>query len=479
MHYRRGQLSLELLLLSGIVVILVSGLVVWASGLLQFSSRDYNKTLAFSIAEAGIEYYRWHLAHSAQDFWDGNSSSTPGPYVHDYKNEAGNVVGSFALNITPPDVGSTVVKIRSTGRVNADPTVEKIIEVRLQFPTLINFAVVVNGNVRIGTGTEVFGPIMANGGVHFDGIAHNTVQSALTTYNDPDINKTEWAVWTANPPADPQPPTPYGPQPDVFLAGRAIGVPAIDFPGITQNLATIKSLAQASGTYYGPSGAFGYDLALATSGLYSLYRVTALAPGPNSCTNTSNEPGWGIWSIQNETLYATGTIPSGGVIFTEDDLWVRGQVDHKRVTIAAGRFPDNPDTRANITVNNSTRYTNYDGIDVIAMIAQNDFNVGLYSEDILRIDGVLVAQNGRVKRPYYAPPNLQSNSEKCGPTVIRQRITLYGSIISNILYGLGFEDSAGYQERIIIYDSNLLYNSPPAFPKLGDQYTLVSWDEVK
>src|SRR4051812_45558191 len=46
---------------------------------------------AFNIAEAGINYYLWHLAHNASDFKDGLSTpATPdanlgyGPYVHQY-----------------------------------------------------------------------------------------------------------------------------------------------------------------------------------------------------------------------------------------------------------------------------------------------------------------------------------------------------------------------------------------------------------
>ena len=101
------------------------------------------------------------------------------------------------------------------------------------------------------------------------------------------------------------------------------------------------------------------------------------------------------------------------------------------------------------------------------------------SDDVLRIDGAIIAQNGRTGRFYYAPPNLQSNAQKCGNTVLRQKITLYGAIVSDLRYGFGYTDGTGYQERDIIYDSNLLFNAPPSFPLTTDQYTLVSWTEVQ
>jgi Tfp pilus assembly protein PilX len=48
---------------------------------------------AFNIAEAGINYYLWHMAYDGTDFKDGQSTPTTpnptlgyGPYVLQYKN---------------------------------------------------------------------------------------------------------------------------------------------------------------------------------------------------------------------------------------------------------------------------------------------------------------------------------------------------------------------------------------------------------
>ena len=474
----QGQLSLELILFSTMAVILISGFVSLAASFVQLSVRSLNKLQAFAIAESGIEYYRWHLAHAPADYEDGTGHA--GPYTHNYFDKDGRFLGSFTLTITPPPSGSTVVTIQSAGKVLADSSIEKIIKVQLGKQSFAKFAVLADDVMRFGTGTEIFGPIFSNNGIRFDGLAHNIVESAVESYDDPDHSgPDEFGVHTHVPPVDPLPPAAVPSRPDVFMAGRNFPVPAADFTQITQTLSSLKSLAQASGTYFASSSAYGYDLALATSGIYSMYKVTALAQLPNGCTNMSNQPDWGVWSVGAETLVATGTIPQGGVVFVEDDVWVRGQVNGKRLTIGAGRFPDNESTRANITINSSTLYTNYNGSDTLAFIAQNNFNVGLFSEDILRIDGAIVAQNGRVGRFYYAPPNLQSQTEKCGDTVFRQEITLYGSINSNERYGFGYTDSTGYQERNIIYDSNLLYNPPPNFPLTTDQYSPVSWTEIQ
>ncbi len=475
---RTAQIAIEMLFLAAIVVTVIAGFVSLAGAFLQISVRSQNKLQAFAIAEAGIEYYQWHLEYAPTDYEDGTGH--PGPYVHDYYDANGNKIGQFTLTITPPPTGSTVVTIESEGTVLADSSIAKIIKVQVSVSSLLNYSMVANNNLLIGSGTVTYGTLFSNGGIEFNGLAEGPVESAVSTWSDPNnANKTEWSVYTTLPPADPQPPTAEPSRPDVFTAGRFFPLPAADFSGITENLATLKTVAQASGTYYGPSGAYGYELQLATSGIYSMYKVTSLVPPPNGCTNTSNVPGWGIWSVGTETLVATGTIPDYGVIFSEDDLWVKGQIDNEHLTVAAGRFPANPSTYANITINSSTLYTNYNGNDTLAYVAQNNFNVGLYSENILRIDGAIVAQNGRVGRFYYSPPNNQNNSNKCGPTAIRQEITLYGDLITAGQYGFGFDDGTGYQQKNIIYDTNLLYNPPPDLGIGAGGYSLISWQEVQ
>jgi hypothetical protein len=158
----------------------------------------------------------------------------------------------------------------------------------------------------------------------------------------------------------------------------------------------------------------------------------------------------------------------------EDNLWVEGAINTARVTIAAGRFPDSPATRPAITVNNNLTYTNYDGTDVVSLISQGNLNVGMVSQDNLRIDAALVAQNGRVGRYYYPGPG----NRTCAPYHSRASITLYGMIVTNLRYGFAYTDGNGYDVRNITYDANLLYGPPPSFPLTTDQYQVISWQEI-
>ena len=468
MNHRTGQLAIELLFLSAIVIALVGGFVSLAASFLNLSVRAQNEAQAQAIAEAGIEYYKWHLAYSPQDFTDGTGH--PGPYVHQYYNKTGQDIGQFSLVIVPPANGSTIVTITSTGSVTADASIKKVIRVRLGVPSFAQYAWVLNSPVYFGSTAQVYGTIYSNNGIHFDGVAHNLVESALTTYTDPDTGKKEWAVYTDGPPADPQPPTAYSSQPSIFTAGRAIGVPAIDFNGITADLAAIEAQAQASGTYWGSSGAQGWDLALATTS-FSLYKVTAISsPSRNCLYSSSGQAGWGLWSIASESLYTTGTIPQDGDMFFADNLWVRGHVDGARVTIASGRFPANPTTYSSITVNNSITYTSFNGSDTVALVAQNNINIGYASDNTLTIDAALIAQNGWIGRYYY--------SSYCGADYLRNSLTTYGTMATNQRSGV-FYGNSGYENRTYNYDANLLYSPPPSFPLTTDGYQMLSWQELQ
>ncbi len=467
----KGALAIQVLIFSGITIILLSGFVVLMDIHLKLLRRDADNFAAFAIAEAGIEYYRWHLAHAPNDYRDGTGQS--GPYVHDYRDKDGNLIGRFSLDITPPPTGSTVVAIQSTGKLSGNQEIEKVIRVQMGIPSFAKYAAALNANVRFGEGTEVFGEIHSNGGIRFDGLAHNIVASALTSYDDPDHSGgNEFGVHTHLAPTDPLPPTAVPVRTDVFEAGRQFPVPALDFAGITQTLSDIKADAQSAGFYAAPSGSgyYGYEVVLNTNDTFDLYKVSGLYV-QGGCSNYLGQSGWGTWSVRTRSLVGNYPIPSNGLIFLEDNAWVRGQVNGARVTIASARFPDNPATRSSISVASDLLYSNYDGSDAVALIAQKDINIGMVSDTDLRVDAALVAQNGRVGRFYY--------SGGCSPYNVRSVITAYGIIVSNQRYGFAYTDGTGYQTRNLIYDSNLLYNPPPSFPLASDSYGNLSWEEIK
>ncbi len=489
----KGDILLTVLIFASVAITVIIGLTNWGASMLKNIRTISHKEQAFQIAEAGVDYYQWHLAQYPSDYKDGTATS--GPYIHNFHDKDGNLLGTYSLVITPPLPGSTVVKIVSTGTL-ASSTISRKVQKTLAIPSLAKFAVVANDNLRFGEGTEVFGPIHSNGGIRFDGLAHNLVSSAMATYTDPDPpGLVRWGVHTTFGADDPVPASgPVNNRPDIFVAGRQFPIPGTDFAGMTLGLTQLQALAQpaAGGKEWSPSNKKGYQIVFkVTNGVtrYDIYKVNNIQATPNNCgnDNTANAQKsgpkyyqWGTWSIRepinsNRTLVGNYPIPQNGVIFVNDHVWVEGTINDARVTVAAGIIGNTDPTKdANITINKDLNYANHDGRDTIGLIAQGNINVGMISESDLIIDAALVAEKGRVGRYYY-----NSNCSYSGTNYsTRNSLTLYGMIATYLRYGFAYTDNTGYEIRNIIYDSNLLYGPPPSFPQATNQYEVISWQQL-
>lgn len=484
----KGVIIVQVLVFSSIVIIIIGALASWTAVTLKASRIAFNNEQAFQSAEAGIDYYRWHLAHAPTDYQDGTGSA--GPYVHELEDKDGNTVGEFSLDITAPSLGSTLVKIKSTGSSALDSNYLRRIESRVAKPSIAKYAFAGHDAMRFGEGTEVFGPIHVNGGIRFDGLAHNIVTSGATTYDDADHSgNNEIGVHThvnappsfgindsyrsaeANPNSIPS-------RPDVFEAGRLISQPTIDFVGFTTDLATLKANAISSGFYRDAAGSgyLGYHVVLKTNNTFDLYKISSWA-SRGHCDGTGSESV--SWSINSQTMVGTGLgnfpLPANGILFFEDHVVINGQINGARLTITAADLPvpSSETGYKNIIINNDILYTSYDGSDAIGLIGQKGVMVGLVSEDDLRIDAALIAQNDKVGRFYYI-----SDGQSCAYDD-RDTLTLFGMIASHDRYGFAYTNGTGYTTRNITYDANLLYAPPPDFPITSDQYQIISWQEVK
>jgi len=431
---RQGSLLVSILIITS----LLSTLGLLGLNLLISQNHATNfrvdREKAFEIAEAGAEYYRWHLAHVPDDYQDGTGAA--GPYVHSYTDAVGNVLGTFSLTVTPPPSGSTIITIKSTGMVTGKPSSSRTVTVKQGIPSFTQYAVVANADMRFGVGTEVFGPIHSNGGIRFDGLAHNLVTSLQSTYDDPDHSGgNEFGVHTHIAPTDPLPPAAVPSRTDVFMVGRQFPVPQVDFNAITANLAAIKTKAIANGIYLPPSAGQGYHLTLRTDDKLDMRVVNVQLSCQYSgsfldygyCSNNANQACTqdstcsGSGGVCLKASHSIGTrvndqasftyqsasslgvaVPTNGIIYAEDDLWVDGQVDGARLTIVATQSSADPIRRpGNVYINKDLTYTHYDGTDALGLIAQKDILVGFFSKDALRIDAALIAQTGHVGRPYY------------------------------------------------------------------------------
>ncbi|MFA6159729.1 MAG: pilus assembly PilX N-terminal domain-containing protein [Parcubacteria group bacterium] len=469
------------LIIMAVVMIILTSMLGYITSQLKFSANRAQKEEAFQIAEAGIYFYRWYLAHQTagktarevDDFWqNGSPLGVDLPYEKTFSDPEGGVIGSYSIEAERPISGSTIVIVKSTGWTNKEPNLKRTVQVRFRRPSWSEYAVLANDFMRFGQGTEVFGKIHSNKGIRFDGLGHNIVSSLMTTFDDPDHSGgNEFGVHThVNIPPSTgvndyyrpleAPPNPVQTRSDVFSIGREFPVSEVSFTGVSSDLAFMKTEAQAGHGIYFDDSDYGRHIILKTDGTMDVRTVLNY--------NTSSN------SIISESATTTYAIPNAGVVFVEDNAWVEGTINNKKVTIVG----------ENVYIGmNNILYTNLDGKDIIGIIAQKDIEVIRDSQNFLTIDAALLAQSGRVGRKQYGTWCVSWHKVwwlwVCDDwtTDHRNTITINGSLATNLRYGFAYTDGTGYTNRNLNFDNNLLYYPPPYFPT-GSQYSIDLWEEI-
>ena len=71
-----------LIIIIAIFIMIMFPVIAIFTGKLQLLRLSTQREQAMQIADAGINYYQWHLAHFQTDYQDG--TGVAGPYVHEY-----------------------------------------------------------------------------------------------------------------------------------------------------------------------------------------------------------------------------------------------------------------------------------------------------------------------------------------------------------------------------------------------------------
>jgi len=404
---------------------------------------------AFNIAEAGINYYLWHLSHNSTDYTDGSATipgSTPyGPYTHDYDNDAGTKIGTFSLYITPPVSNSTVTTVKSVG-VALHGTGTRTVQAQLGIPSFASYALLTNSEIWFGPTESSNGPVLSNVGIRFDGTNDGPVESATSTYvpstaSGTNGTTTEPGVWGTG-----------GPQ-----SQWQFPVPAVDFNQVTADLQALQTSAQSNGVYLAPTGTFsashGYEIVLKNNKTFDIYKVTNVVNGTPTTTFVRNQ-----------------AAPANGLLYVADNVWVQGTWNG-RMTIASGRLPDVSSTDTTITIIGNVSYTALDGSVALGLIAQQDVDVSSIAPNNLTIDGALLAQKGAVIYPYSGG-------------IVKNNLTFYGSIATNQQWTWNYVSCGscttvidGYKTDTNTFDTNLTFSPPPSFPTTG-AYSVLNWREL-
>lgn len=511
-----SALAYALVIMAAVSIILVS-MIGFVVSQVRFGFNRVEREEAFHIAEAGVYFYRWYVAHETynktasgiNDFWQSGTALGIGTsYVADYEG-----LGKYKIEVEQPDPGSTIAVVKSTGWTYKMPETKRSVQVRLRRPSWSEYAVLADDFIRFGEGTEIYGKIHSNKGMRVDGHAYNLATSLIAEVDDPDHCEGSWNwVWNGcklvqvcnhnhnefgvhthvnAPPGSgvnnsfrslEAPPSSAPARTDIFMAGREFPVSEVSFNGAILAMDDMRTESQepsgtninnctSSGCYFDSS--YPRKITLKSNGTMDVCRVSAYNSSSMSdgcytygtyaiTAYRRNSGGGTCGTCSGQCAPTTYAIPDNGIIFVDNNIWVGGTVSDRKITIAAANSSGTGDIYIG---ENSLTYTYFDGRDIIGLVAERNISVVANSQNDLTIDAALLAQSGRVGRDYYSS------------SYNRNRITINGSIATAFRYGFAYTDGTGYTTRVLNFDNNLLYYPPPYFPT-GTDYSIDLWEEL-
>jgi Tfp pilus assembly protein PilX len=512
-----GFIMPTLISLIVVIGILTLACLITVESNLSSVTTNIQSQKAFNIAEAGINYYLWHLSHSPADYKDGKSTpATPdpklgyGPYVHNYIDDNAVNEGSFTLWINPA-INSTSVTVTSMGL--SDRGLIRTVQAQIGAPSLTSYAVAGDSALWFGNTESSNGPVHSNQGIRMDGASDSEISSSNLTYTPSSSlggdGHSHPGVWCS-----PSVTSPVNcntrPKTDWVYPSTSV-----DFNSISGDLCGMKKTAflanSSTSALAGLSNACSqtpntrtnaYLPQRSTSGTYSVSKGYLIELNPNGTYNLSNvnaETDTRTPYTSALTLQSVATnisMPTAGVIFAEDNVWVRSNPTfHGRVTIAAGRLAQ-ASVNAEIVVADDLLYSTKNGADSIGLVAENSVTIAPYAPPAsgsfnFEVDAAAVAQTGNV----FYPDVYRSDSTSCtrGWVDPNQVFTFYGSVATRQTWtwtwlvgshscGDAAHDSqngyvSGIEHNSTQYDYNAQFSPPPSFP-ITSTYNVLSWREI-
>jgi len=475
--HQGGYLLIMVMVFSSVLFTIITSTIGFATVQSRLVTNKVQYELAGQIAEAGLNYYKWYLAHHPNDTTHGTGA--PGPYVFTYFDPEGAAIGEYALTVNSTQFcGEThSIRVESVGSLYANPSMTRTMSARYSRPTVADYAFILNSSVWAGPDRVITGPYHSNGGIRMDGQNDSTVTSNLANWTctgsfgcTPDSNRTGVFTTTANA------------NPALF----DFPSPPVNFAGITVDLATIKSRAQTGGgLYYGPSGGSGYRVTFNTNGTVTVRRVNSTISHPGFTTANAWQTEQNI--INNTTVIASNvTIPAScPVLFFEDKVWLEGTLTNK-VTLGVGNLIT-PSSPHSMILQGNINYSSATSSGLLA-IAQQNILIGVDVPDTMNINGIFIAQNGYYGRNMYCGsiiPSTQCNSNArllpttYRPFAMRAQENMNGTIVSNGRVGTqwtsGGATVSGFLSRVNTYDRLLAADPPPFTPATSDVYLFQEW----
>ncbi len=472
----KGSITTMVLVFSFIFMMILTGLLGYIITQFKNSERLSAKEQSFHIAESGIEYYKWYLAHRLKglseleqaEFWENEETiGFPDPYLGNFYDQYGTIIGQFQIEITPPLPGGNSVFIKSSGWTNKYSDMKRVIQIRRRKPSWGEYVILINHRANLPEGMIIKGRAHSNEDLRVDGTIYNLATASETIHLDPtteeEINP---GVWTTKEPED------------IFLGGREDDVPIIDFNALLGKMDIMKSLTYGTDYYLPPPEKHcwpfswfcliefwdpsGYIVELKNNSTIDIYKTKGLSFF-----------GWFLPVFDDYDLLGDYDWPNNRLIFSEATIWVKGEIGPNQITIATANLlgvdlPGN-NNLADIIIQDDIIYSDDEAM--VGLIAQDNIMIDKYAGDPnLEVNAALVAKEGQVGREDFGNP--------------LGILTINGSIAANYLGEFGDEYcfftwcwAAGFDNVELNYDNNLLYNPPPYFPT-EENYKTDMWKEI-
>jgi hypothetical protein len=465
-HPNHGALLVLVLVFGAIFFIIVFSFMGFVITQSQIQERTVARERALAVAEAGLNYYKWFLAHNPNDVTMG--TGVPGPYEVPFVDPVLGPVGTSSLTIASTSYCGTVstIDITSVGYTAEDPSIQSTVYGRYAQPTVAEYAYIINSNVWAGADRTIIGPYHSNGAIRMDGTNNSTVSSGLENWTcDGSINCDNGSVSIGD-----TLPAVFGDGPNSALWNT--GVPPISFAGLTVDLVALETAAcspSSSGICLPPSGGWGYRVEFKPDDTIDVFVVDRTWSHDEYATDS----GWYTAHnlIRREYLFDTFLIDkSCPVIFLEDKVWLEGEVS-TLVSLAAADN-DTPGRDPDVILHDNITYSSADA--GLLVIGEDDVHIGYEVPNDMELNGIFIAQNGNFGRNHYL-------SSVRGGRQYRNSLTINGTIVSNGTVGTKWFCGgycSGFNTRFNSYDRALVDNPPPLAPNTSDDYKFIEWREM-
>lgn len=390
------------MVISAVLFLLLTALLTLVSAQLSGTELQAANTKATHMADAGLNAYLYELRRNPTFY---TTSPTLGPTTLDD--------GEWTVVATPPTTPSGPLLLTATGTI-PQASVTKRIVAEVRFPTYADYMFLSDADLNIGADAVITGRIRSNGNIANAGRVTGRATAAGT-------------VSTSG----------SGAFEDGYDAHQA----AVDFSQVTVDMQVMRQTAEGSGTYYASSGGSGFKVVISGNRL-QISRVT------------------GGLSSGNLTTQVIGlvTIPSSGVVYFNEDVWVSGTYSTK-LTIASSR---------DIYVDGDLAPTDINSTDTCGLVAQRNIVVPSWYPNLptnMTLTAAMLAQTGSIYGDYHNG-------------VTKNKITITGSMAYSdygyfALYS-GNTVVAGFKARSYNYDPRLEIEPPPSYPRLRDGSLRVS-----